>query len=282
MSRPTVTASRHPLPFNSLSDRQFERLCYSLAIREGYTNVQHLGAGGSDRGQDLLAERLGRRVVFQCKKYKEFHPGHATAAIRKIIEKLPAAEQPEIIVLAVPVNVTEKTRKEAKKEAGSRNCLFWDLTFLDDAVQRHSDILEQFFALPADDSDNYLSTYLALLNTEYEDLALVPLSSKRILLRDLISLPILVPGKNEREPDRTYLDKVIMKNRKVLLSGPGGSGKSTALRQALYNVAREQDRTNRPKSVPVLLNTAVQNSLDAHWWSPRNGARGAGFGENRG
>jgi hypothetical protein len=41
------------------------------------------------------------------------------------------------------------------------------------------------------------------------------------------------------------------------------------------------DRHPGPREVTCVI-TAVQNSLDAHWWSPRNGARGAGFGENRG
>ncbi|HZF07452.1 MAG TPA: restriction endonuclease [Thermoanaerobaculia bacterium] len=63
--RPPETGSTHPLPFEKLSPDAFERLCYALVEREGYEDVEHVGASGQDEGCDIVAVRKGERVVFQ-------------------------------------------------------------------------------------------------------------------------------------------------------------------------------------------------------------------------
>ena len=75
-----ITSTNHPLHFLHLSDRDFERLCYWIAVREGYRAVEHIGASGADMGQDILMTKEGQRVVLQAKRYKEFGPSDAVAA----------------------------------------------------------------------------------------------------------------------------------------------------------------------------------------------------------
>jgi hypothetical protein len=42
-SQPPITRKTHPLPFDRLSPRDFERLCLWLVQREGYRRAEHLG-----------------------------------------------------------------------------------------------------------------------------------------------------------------------------------------------------------------------------------------------
>jgi hypothetical protein len=78
-SKPPVTGSSHPLPFEKLSPLDFERLCLWLVKREGFTRAEHLGEAGSEGGRDVVAWKDGRRFVFQCKRPVEWLLGATTA-----------------------------------------------------------------------------------------------------------------------------------------------------------------------------------------------------------
>ena len=111
--RPRVTGSNHPLPFGALSPREFERLCHWLVCREGYENVEWLGASGRDKGRDVVAWRDGVRVVFQCKRVKAFRGTDAEKEIEKL-RALPVAQQPGELIFVVSCDVSADTREAAR------------------------------------------------------------------------------------------------------------------------------------------------------------------------
>jgi len=145
-----ITSTNHPLPFLNLSDRDFERLCLWVATRERYEKVQHVGASGNDKGQDVLAGKDGGRVCIQCKRYKEFGPSRAIAVVDEIL-KLRDSEQPTELILAVACDVSLDTREALEKRADGRfACTVWAATELDEKVKRDPKIVAEFFgARPA-------------------------------------------------------------------------------------------------------------------------------------
>ena len=84
-SKPLITGTTHPLPFNQLSPRDFERLCLWLVEREGFQNAEHLGASGSEQGRDLIAWHDGEKWAFQCKRVKQFGPKDALEEAQKVL-----------------------------------------------------------------------------------------------------------------------------------------------------------------------------------------------------
>ncbi|HYN20494.1 MAG TPA: restriction endonuclease, partial [Thermoanaerobaculia bacterium] len=147
-SPPVVTGSTHVLPFSALSPGDFERLCLALAHLEGYERPEHVGASGPDGGRDIVAFRNGRRVVFQCKRYRTLKPKEAEAVVEKILA-LPERERPEELILLTSCSVGAEARERARSKAGSIDFQVWALTELDERVNRHSDLVARFFQLPA-------------------------------------------------------------------------------------------------------------------------------------
>jgi tetratricopeptide (TPR) repeat protein len=147
-SKPPVTGSSHPLPFERLAPLDFERLCLWLVQREGFTRAEHLGEAGSEGGRDVVAWKDGRRFVFQCKRVQAFTAAHAKKEIEKL-RALPAAEQPHELVFVVTRAVSADARSAIRAEWGDRDtCHFWAGSELDEKVKRHSDIINEFFQLP--------------------------------------------------------------------------------------------------------------------------------------
>ena len=145
--RPQVTKTTHILPFDKLSPADFERLCLWLVQREGYEDAEHFGTKGSDHGRDVVAWLDGRRVVFQCKRVERFEPAEAEKEIAKVLE-LPAETRPQDVVFLVTATVTAETRDRASAAWGDRgSCHFWAGTELDERVNRHEDILGEFFGV---------------------------------------------------------------------------------------------------------------------------------------
>ncbi len=143
MSKPRLTGSHHLLPFERLSPVDFERLCYWLICREGYSNARHIGAAGQDLGIDLKATSGKGEVFFQCKRVKEFGPKEAEQAVREMLSENGAP--PAKIVLLVACNVTNKAEKAAKAASGSVPVEVWALSEIDERVKRQPDILREFF-----------------------------------------------------------------------------------------------------------------------------------------
>ncbi|HEX4953282.1 MAG TPA: SUMF1/EgtB/PvdO family nonheme iron enzyme [Thermoanaerobaculia bacterium] len=148
--RPSLTGTNHTLPFEKLSPKDFERLCYALVIREGYERVEYLGEAGNEQGRDVVAWRDGRRVVFQCKRVARFTAKLGQLEIAKL-RTLPVGEQPQELVFVVPQPVSVKTRQALRAAwEDEATCGFWSGAELDERVKRHEDLLREYFQLPAE------------------------------------------------------------------------------------------------------------------------------------
>jgi Holliday junction resolvase len=86
-SKPPITGGTHVLPFDKLSDKEFERMCLWLVQREGFHSVEHLGAAGSEQGPDITAISKGRYWAFQLKRVQRFGPAVAEKEINKLSKK---------------------------------------------------------------------------------------------------------------------------------------------------------------------------------------------------
>jgi tetratricopeptide (TPR) repeat protein len=151
-SKPPVTGSSHPLPFEKLSPLDFERLCLWLVQREGFTRAEHLGEAGSESGRDVVAWKEGRRFVFQCKRVQAFSPAHARKEIEKL-RKLPVEEQPDELVFVVSRTISADARKEIRADWGdAETCHFWSGSELDERAKRYRDLVNEFFQVTVDRS----------------------------------------------------------------------------------------------------------------------------------
>ena len=143
MDKPLVTSTQHVLPFKNLSAIDFERLCFELLYQEGYNDLVHIGASGSDGGCDISASRDEKLWVIQCKRVEKFSSFHAKKEIYKI--KSSKKKRPSFIFFIVTCNISQKTREDATKYAGKIICKFWAITELEHYVRLHGNLLEQFF-----------------------------------------------------------------------------------------------------------------------------------------
>lgn len=147
MTKPSVTGTSHPLPFDQLSARDFERLCLWLVDREGYQQTEYLGASGSEQGRDILARWEGKQVAFQCKRVKRFGPKDVLKEVDKLLG-LPETNQPDILIFIVTCDVSVKARDVGRQGSmGQMEIDFWALAELDEKVKKHADIVEEFFQI---------------------------------------------------------------------------------------------------------------------------------------
>jgi hypothetical protein len=139
--KPETTGSSHILPFNQLSPDDFERMCVWLVKREGFQSVEHLGAAGSEQGRDIIASRDGNSWAFQCKRVQQF--GYADA--KKEIDKLPKENLPEVYAFMVSSNFSADSREKIRADFPKLEFHFWAVTELDEMVNRHPEIVDEFF-----------------------------------------------------------------------------------------------------------------------------------------
>jgi hypothetical protein len=118
-TKPLLTGTSHPLPFEQLAPLDFERLCLWLVRREGWERAEHLGEAGSEGGRDVVAWKDGQRFVFQCKRVRAFTAVHAREEIAKL-RALPVEEQPQGLVFVVSRAVRAATRRAARVAWGTR------------------------------------------------------------------------------------------------------------------------------------------------------------------
>ena len=139
-SQSPITATTHPLPFDKLSPRDFERLCLWLVQREGYERAEHLGAAGREQGRDIVAWHEGVLWAFQCKRVQNFYPKDALTEVEKVLA-LPEDQHPAVLVFLVTCDVAANTRQQAHErcERVGLECHFWASTELDEKVNRHPD-----------------------------------------------------------------------------------------------------------------------------------------------
>lgn len=156
--KPPVTATQHPLPFQSLQPGDFERFCLWLISREGFERVEHLGSLGYDHGCDILAMRGSELWAFQCKRVSRFGAYEATKEIDKILA-LPAERLPSVFVFIVTCLVSAQARQIIRDRcAGKLHCIFWARTELDEKVSRHPDLLRAFFLAAPEQKEDSLVT----------------------------------------------------------------------------------------------------------------------------
>jgi hypothetical protein len=207
---PPVTGTTHPLPFDSLSPEDFERLCFWLVKRAGFERPEHLGASGNEQGRDIVAWKDGQRWAFQCKRVQRFGPRNAEEEIDKV-SMLPESERPVRLVFIVTTSVSDQTRKRARKRSENTiTCEFWDLTALDEMVYRHPGLIRRFFQLPISANSVQEKRYQAgtRLGILREQLNLEP--SKFI---DLLGLPsesaYLDMEANQAEVPLSLLEQIV-------------------------------------------------------------------------
>jgi formylglycine-generating enzyme required for sulfatase activity len=154
LTKPTVTGTTHTLPFEALSPRNFERLCLWLVEREGYERAEHLGAAGSEQGRDIVAWQEDELWAFQCKRVKTFGPSDALKEVEKVLG-LPDGQRPVGLVYLVTCDVSANTRQQVRDRCQEEMaCQFWAGTELDAMVERHPEILNEFFQV-ANSSPKY-------------------------------------------------------------------------------------------------------------------------------
>jgi tetratricopeptide (TPR) repeat protein len=148
-SKPPITSTQHELPFSQLGWEQFERLCLRLVLAEGYVRAEHLGASGGEGGRDIVAWRDRQRVVFQCKRVKQFVAHDGIKEVNKLRSR-PPQDQPDEIVFIIACPVSDQTRKGIRQAWGDeKTCLFWAGSELDSKVKKQEAILREFFGLSA-------------------------------------------------------------------------------------------------------------------------------------
>src|ERR1051325_3251207 len=145
MGKPNIITTRTVLPYDLLSPAEFERLCYWLLEKEGYSRVQHLGDAGSDQGRDVSAyEHTGTGealTYFQCKRYNQISASILTAEVDKYIELMSSdpAKRPEQIIFVTNARISDQIREKVRKYCADRDlaCDFWARTELDFRVKAH-------------------------------------------------------------------------------------------------------------------------------------------------
>lgn len=154
MTKPAVTGTTHPLPFDRLSADDFERLCLWLLEREGFEHVQHLGAAGKDRGWDVIGDwpvdGSHELWVFQCKRYKKINASQLKSEVEKCSLRGVDARgrQPARVVFVTSCNVSDSVRTEVISYAATKGleCEFWAKTELDMRVNKHPSLVWYFFS----------------------------------------------------------------------------------------------------------------------------------------
>lgn len=260
MTRLPLTGSNHPLPFEKLGPEDFERLCYWLAQREGYTSIEPLGVSGNDQGRDLIARRQDRRVVFQCKRVKEFQPLDIIREFNKLSTINP---KPDELVFVVTCAVSARSRDVARELWGDgETCQFWASTELDERVKRYPDILREFFqwsmiddwsSTPDIAAPQDLESYLTALSEfcgqpPYLSLSAMPLPP----------LSSVYVGQRAEDPvsRETFAAEEVFLKGDVILQGIPGIGKSSLLYQgSLKLINRIRDPNSSPDFplIPVLV-----------------------------
>ncbi len=146
--KPLWTSASHVLPFEKLSPLDFERLSlWLLEAEDGFGQIEHFGASGSDQGRDIVARKNGELWVLQCKRVRNFSLGDAKCEIAKL-RALPQAEQPGHVVFVLACELTARVRRSIQKEWGCfDSCHFWTPTQLDYWVKSQPRILREFFGV---------------------------------------------------------------------------------------------------------------------------------------
>jgi hypothetical protein len=103
-AEPAASYVRRPMDytleaFETATPLRFEEMCRELLERDGFTNVKRVGGAG-DLGADVVADdRLGRRVVLQCKRYAAPVTSEAVQQFNGTARPVHGAAVPVIVAL---------------------------------------------------------------------------------------------------------------------------------------------------------------------------------------
>ena len=235
-AKPKITGTTHLLPFDKLSEDDFERLCLWLVEREGFHSAEALGASGSEQGRDIVAWREQEQLAFQCKRVKQFGFRTAEEEIEKIL-KLPEDLQPVKYVFLVSINVSDKTRRQVRAAYPKPEIHFWAGTELDEKVKRHPQIVREFFQLPGGEPE-YKPVTLPEIIDDLKDLNGLPPGSRMPFARNAVF--------TGREKDLIELAKCLLYGgqravgitQAAAATGAGGIGKTQLAVEFCYRYGR--------------------------------------------
>ncbi len=117
----------------SLTDEEFEELCYDLVKSLNFVNVKWVGRGGSDKGRDITAEKIETKAgvttikeiwFFQCKKYSN---GIPESKISSAIDWA-HAEKSDYLVFISNSHLTTHTQEYIKKRQEQISCKIFEWT----------------------------------------------------------------------------------------------------------------------------------------------------------
>lgn len=143
-----LNAPTDHLHLEDLEGTGFERLCLDLLHLEGYRDIRHLGGGVDQFGLDLVAERQGRRIGFQCKNVRQFGPRLVERAIATVLASS-AAELVELWVLVVACNLGAESHRLLDASRKSLACEVWSGTELERRIRSHPTLLKRYFGISA-------------------------------------------------------------------------------------------------------------------------------------
>jgi hypothetical protein len=282
-SKPSITSTKHILPFDRLSPRDFERLCLWLVERQGYERAEHLGAAGSEQGRDIIAWREGKLWAFQCKRVRSFGPSDALKEADKVLG-LPKDQRPVGLVFLVTCDVSADTRQQTRERcAGEMECYFWAGTELDEKVKRYLDIVKEFFQ--ADQGATIVTGDIV-----FQTFAQTPmLLSNHIRLREFQTL---INERTRKFVGRDFVFKAINDLLKspnfpsgyIVISGEPGIGKTTLLAQLVklrgyvhhFNICTQNIRSTQDFLANLCAQLVVRYELE-HFMLPSEATQDSGF-----
>lgn len=148
------------LEWSKLTPENFEKFCSILLEKNGLRNIQWHGAGGSDRGRDILCEKVVEPLpgitqvekwLVQCKRYteKRISKTDLNAILTSARE-----HQPDNVLLIVTDTLNSALKDWLKKAQAdfNFNILVWEeLQLQRESFKHRKDLLELFPELTKQD-----------------------------------------------------------------------------------------------------------------------------------
>jgi len=139
--------------WDSISDQDFEELCYDILIKEGFTNLEWVGRSGKDRGRDIKCNKIKHPLtnitslenyLVQCKKYVARPP-----TIQEINETLTWADyhKPDVLLFMISHTITSQTRDWLEKISKDKfyEIIRYEEKYFDTFFRNNEDVYNDYF-----------------------------------------------------------------------------------------------------------------------------------------